>query len=269
MAERSLHHLTMINKHPVQIAEAAAAGGFSHCGIRLVAPRAGDPLIDILKEPGGIVALGDRLTSLGIGLLDIEAVWLSETTNVADLYPAFEAGQRLGARYLLAVGNDPEPNRQHENFQALCEAAELYDLKVGLEFISYCQINSLQKAADVVVKSGRSNAGLIIDSLQFFRSGMTPSDLTPEIAARVLYAQICDARLEAPATIDEKRFEAREDRLLPGDGELPIRELMAALPPYIPMSLEAPTQTLKGASHFEVGTIAGAKMHAFLNSVGR
>jgi sugar phosphate isomerase/epimerase len=36
--------------------------------------------------------------------------------------------------------------------------------------------------------------------------------------------------------------EARTGRLLPGEGVLPLRELVAALPPGIPLAIEAPSR---------------------------
>ncbi|MGR8964273.1 sugar phosphate isomerase/epimerase family protein (plasmid) [Rhizobium leguminosarum] len=266
MADLSLHHLTMIHHHPLEVIEAAAAGGFSHCGLRLVAPRPGDPLVDVLNEPGAIASIDSRLKALGVKLLDIEAVWLGPDTSIESLRPAMEAGERLGARYLLTVGNDPDASRQQDNFEALCALAKEHHLKVGLEFISYCEINSLEKAFETLAKSNAENAGLLIDALQFFRSGSSPTDLTPSVVSRILYAQICDGRKAAPATIDERRFEAREDRLLPGDGQLPIRELLRALPRDIALSLEAPTASLKGMAPEELGRVAGQKLRQFLDA---
>ena len=41
---------------------------------------------------------------------------------------------------------------------------------------------------------------------------------------------------DTPALIRE----ARTGRLLPGEGALPLRELVAALPPDVPLAIEAP-----------------------------
>ena len=123
MTTTSLHHLTMIHAQPVELIEAAAAGGFSHCGIRLVAPRPGDPLVDVLSERNGVRTIERRLVDTGIKLLDIEAVWLSADTQVSQLVPVLEAGARLGAKHVLVVGNDHVPSRLHDNFTAICSLA--------------------------------------------------------------------------------------------------------------------------------------------------
>ena len=56
------------------------------------------------------------------------------------------------------------------------------------------------------------------------------------------YAQICDASAMMPAPDDAPSLirEARTGRLLPGDGALPLAELVAALPVGVPLAIEAP-----------------------------
>jgi hypothetical protein len=102
--------------------------------------------------------------------------------------------------------------------------------------------------------------------LQFFRSGASPSDVQDYEGALFPYAQICDGPLKAPETLDARRNEARENRLLPGRGELPLHELLAALPPGIPLSLEAPTAALRGLDIRTQGIIAGEALRTFLSS---
>ncbi|MBS7706050.1 sugar phosphate isomerase/epimerase family protein [Chelatococcus asaccharovorans] len=265
----SLHHLTMIDVHPLALIEAAAEGGFTHCGIRLVAPRPGDPLVDVLSEPGAMAAIGRKLADTGIGLLDIEAIWLGEATDVPALRPALEAGARLGAGHVLVVGNDPDEARLVDNFQALCEIGAPLGLRIMLEFITYCSVNSLQAAASCIRDVDRPNAGLLIDTLQFFRSGAVPADLASHDPSLFSYIQLCDGRRQAPASLEERRDEARRNRLLPGQGELPVRDLLRALPSGIPLSLEAPTLALRGLDPRIQGRIAGDALRSFLSEAQR
>jgi hypothetical protein len=53
---------------------------------------------------------------------------------------------------------------------------------------------------------------------------------------------------EGARTFDELRAESRTARRLPGEGVLPLRELLAAFPEGTPVSVEAPSQSLKGLS---------------------
>jgi sugar phosphate isomerase/epimerase len=73
------------------------------------------------------------------------------------------------------------------------------------------------------------------------------------------YVQLCDAPLAPPSGLPRPRtlprgqstdgtdlqLESRAMRLLPGDGELPLAEFLAALPDGIPVSVEAPVLSLQ------------------------
>lgn len=266
MTALSLHHLTMIEAHPLELIEAAAAGGFDYCGIRLVAPRPGDPLVDIAGDAETVRQVGRRLTDSGVKLLDIEAIWLSPDTRLETLRRPIEVGAGLGARYVLVVGNDDDPARLADNFGALCDLAGSFGMTVMLEFISYCTIRSLQGARDLVARSGRPNTGVLIDTLQFFRSGARLEDLQSMPPALFPYMQLCDAPLRGPETLEARRHEARTDRRLPGTGELPLRELLHYLPRGITLSLEAPTVALRGRPYVEQGRIAAQALRDFLTA---
>ncbi len=264
MPALSLHHLTMIEVHPLQLIDAAAAGGFDYCGIRLVAPRPGDPLVDIAGDAGTVRQVGRRLKEAGIRLLDIEAIWLSPETRLDALHLPLEVGASLGAKYVLVVGNDAERTRLGENFAALCDMAAGFGLTVMLEFISYCSIGSLGAARALVEESGRANAGVLIDTLQFFRCGTQPRDLGGIPPGLFRYMQLCDGPLRGPESLEARRHEARTDRRLPGEGELPVAELLRHLPPGIPLALEAPGPALRGRPYLEQGRIAGEAVRRFL-----
>ncbi|HEV3011385.1 MAG TPA: sugar phosphate isomerase/epimerase, partial [Burkholderiales bacterium] len=83
----------------------------------------------------------------------------------------------------------------------------------------------------------RGNSAVLADAIHFFRDANRLEDLA---TARTRYVQFCDARAEKPASMEEIRRQAREDRLFPGEGGLDLRGLLGALPPDLPLSLEVP-----------------------------
>ena len=85
--------------------------------------------------------------------------------------------------------------------------------------------------------------------------------------ALVPYMQLCDGLTESPVTVDQRRREARTDRRLPGEGELPIAELLGVLPAGIPISIEAPTLRLAGLPFNEQARIVGAATRKFLSAL--
>jgi sugar phosphate isomerase/epimerase len=93
-----------------------------------------------------------------------------------------------------------------------------------------------------VAQSKRSNASVLVDALHFSRSGGIPAHIAQVDPALFRYAQICDAGPDMPGPGDTPALirEARTGRLLPGEGVLPLAELVAALPDTVPLAIEAP-----------------------------
>jgi sugar phosphate isomerase/epimerase len=135
---------------------------------------------------------------------------------------------------------------------------------VCLEFAIYTGVRTLADAARVVRKCGHANASVLIDALHFSRSGGVPSDIAGIDAALFRYAQICDAAAVIPGEPGDLIREARTGRLLPGEGALPLRELVAALPATIPLSIEAPVLATAGLPALERARRAYRSMRALL-----
>jgi hypothetical protein len=85
------------------------------------------------------------------------------------------------------------------------------------------------------------------------------------------YAQICDAGAEMPAPTDAPALirEARTGRLLPGEGVLPLRELVAVLPAGIPLAIEAPVRATAALPAVERARRAHAALIALLGQGSR
>jgi sugar phosphate isomerase/epimerase len=103
-------------------------------------------------------------------------------------------------------------------------------------------VRTLAHAVDVVARSKRANASVLIDALHFSRSGGLPAHVAEVDPSLFRYAQICDAGPDMPGLTDTPALirEARTGRLLPGEGVLPLAELVAALPAGLPLAIEAP-----------------------------
>jgi len=114
-----------------------------------------------------------------------------------------------------------------------------------LEFMAFTEIKTLQQAIDVVSDVAHPKGGILIDTLHSTRTGATLSQLQAIDPQWVSYLQIADAMLEpADTAIDSLIEEALYQRLLPGDGELPLNEMIAALPENIPLSAEIRSRDL-------------------------
>jgi sugar phosphate isomerase/epimerase len=239
----SLAHLTVLDTTPPELVSVAAAAGFRSIGIRLTAtPSVGVPPYDMLHEGPLLRETLARLADTGVSVLDTEFLRFEPEHPVGVPEGFLEVSARLGAKNVLVMSAEPEEARTLERFGELCDRAAGYGLHVCLEFAIYTGVRTLADAARVVATSKRSNASVLIDALHFSRSGGLPADVASVDPTRFRYAQICDAGPDMPGPGDTQALirEARTGRLLPGEGVLPLAELVAALPRSVPLAIEAP-----------------------------
>jgi sugar phosphate isomerase/epimerase len=224
---------------PIALIEAAAVGGFDAIGLRVVPPFTTDPIVPVVGATDMQRQIKQRLRETGITIVDIEAVWLKPETRVEEVLPALEIGAELGAKYVLTVGFDDNKERLVENFGKFCGLAHACGLRAMLEFIPYSTVKTLKHAHDLLAAAAPANAGLLIDTLHLSRSGGHPADIAAYDPTLFSYAHLCDAPLAQPAA-DRLRDEARENRFYPREGELWLDAFLDALPPGIPIAVEAP-----------------------------
>lgn len=244
----SLAHLTLsFDLPPPEVVSAAAAAGFDAVGLRL------NPARINLKQPqeAAFPMLGDtpmlrdtlqRLADSGLQVLDIEMLTLRAETRIAEFLPVLEAGARLGAKRVMTCGHDPDEARVTALFAELCDAAAGFGLGVDIEFMPWLGVGTLTQAERVVTAAARPNGGILIDALHLHRSGARPADVAAIAPRHIHHMQLCDGPLAPPATASEIADESRFNRRFPGEGELDLPALLAALPPDIPVSVEAPVR---------------------------
>jgi len=256
MRPLSLAHLTVLDTTPPELVIVAAAAGFRSIGIRLTAT----PSVGIVRETLS------RLADTGVSVLDTEFLRFEPEHPIAVPEGFLEVSARLGAKNVLVMSAEPEEARTIERFCDLCDRAAPYGLHVCLEFAIYTGVRTLAHAAHVVAQSKRSNASVLIDALHFSRSGGLPAHVAQVDPSIFRYAQICDAGPDMPGPDDAPALirEARTGRLLPGEGVLPLRELVAALPPTVPLAIEAPCRATADLPALERATRAYRTLSALV-----
>ena len=227
-----LEHLTLLAVPPPDLVTVAAQAGFDAVGLRIF--PATDEERPWPMAPGSPMLAETvlRCADTGITVLDAEAVRLGPAP--ADFAPFLDAAAQLGARYVNAICDDTDPGRLADEFARLAEQARPYEIRPVIEFMAYRSVRTLAGATAVAAGSG---GGILVDALHVQRCGVSLDALRRVDPGLVSYVQLCDAPLAAPA---DPVGEARSARLLPGDGELPIAELLAALPEGVPVAVEAP-----------------------------
>lgn len=229
----------VLPEHPAEIVAAAAA-------------HAGWPAFGVRVEPGEwpdsrARELKRRADGDGLIILDAEVVWIREGAIAPDLFRLIDLGAMMGAHNLLVVSSDPDENATAEKFARLCEHAAPTGLPVSLEFGRFTKVPDIQAACRVIAMAGQPNARLLVDPLHLSRSGGAPADVAAVPRTLFSYAQFCDAVPERPdpEDFDAIRAEALDGRCLPGEGALPLAELLDALPDNLPLSVELRSLALR------------------------
>lgn len=217
----------------LELAEAAARHGFPEVA---VTPgqyqRAGLPDAELrrrLAALGVMVGVVDALMSPLPGIPrpgDVREEWREPFGySTAD---CLAAAAGLGARTLNMahfLGVPAPLDDMAEAVRRVAVAAADRDLAVTLEFIPGTGIPDLATAAIIARRTGQPNVGVMFDTWHFLRSGGTVADLGTAAADGVLEAQISDRR-EPP---DGAPYVPMTGRLAPGEGEAPLRAIVAAL----------------------------------------
>ena len=224
-----------------------AAGVLPEHGAEVVADAAGEagyPFAGFTIDPREWDAattrrVKDRVQSHGIGVLDVEVVWILPGGELDDGHELIiDAGVELGARNVLVASRESDISRNATALHRICERAAPGGMRVALEFLMIAEIRSLSMAHAVVQACDHPAAAILIDTLHFQRAG-EGIDALAGIDPRLLpYAQFCDGNLACETTFEAYLEDALDLRSAAGEGELPLPQILATLPEDCPLSLE-------------------------------
>ena len=239
----SLAHLTMVQASPPDLVAIAGRCGYRYVGLRLTEVTGGDAW-PIIQDKGLLSATQAEMAASGVGVLDVELVRLRPETKVDEFVPMLDTAAALGAKHVLTQGHDSDWDRLTANYAAFCDLAAVYGMTADLEFLTWTPMRGVAEASALIEAVDRDNAGLMIDTLHFSRSRCRPEELDAVPACRFHYIQIADAEGEIPDSTEGLIHTAREGRLMPGEGDLELREIIQHLPGDIPVAVEIPNSRL-------------------------
>jgi sugar phosphate isomerase/epimerase len=261
----SLSHLTVLDAPPPLLVTAAGGAGFGAVGIR-VWPAGDEPPYPMLNDTPVRRETLARLADTGVRVLDVEVLRLLPDTTRDHCLRLLDAGRLLGARAVLVIGNDPDRERLVDRYAEVCAAAGERGLRACLEFMIFSAVKTLADAVRLVEQAAHPAGAVLVDALHLRRAGGTPADVAALAHDLLPYAQLCDgpaAPVRPPEAV--ALAEARTGRLLPGDGELPLRALIDALPADAALAVEAPVTALAGEP---VGVRARLAYEALARTLG-
>lgn len=219
---------------PADMVSTAASAGWPACGIWFDGTTWSDRTTAEVRR---------RLDDTGIVALDVEPIIPADGSDdhAARLV---EAAARLGARFVLFTSRLKDHGATAARYAEVCAMAEPHGITVVCEFLPIFPLSSIAIADQVVSGVRSKNTGILVDNLHLSRSGGSVDDVRRLGTDRFPYLQIADAPNERPADMGALFDEALNGRLLPGDGDLPIADLLDAVPD-VALSFEVRSRFLR------------------------
>jgi sugar phosphate isomerase/epimerase len=208
---------------PLAFVDTAARAGCAGIGLRLYQPS-GAPA-PFVTDPARVRDVKSAVSASGMSVLDVFSCYLRSEVDFEGLRPALDCGAELGARYALAICADMEWPRLVDNLGRLCALASEFGITPALEApLQDRVIPTVERTLALVDETG-GEAVVCLDTYQLFRTAESAAVVRtrPQLFP---YVQVADGLLSPVGT------------RLPGEGAVPLREMVAELPEELPLSLE-------------------------------
>ena len=135
----------------------------------------------------------------------------------------------LGVPRINVVSLDPDLARTFDQFAALTELAAQRSIETLVEPVPGLTVGDLPTALAARDYVGRPDFRLLIDTMHLVRSGSSAADLAAVDPEHIGYAQLNDTTLRP--RMDNYMEEAMFERMVPGEGELPLARFWPCFPP--------------------------------------
>jgi sugar phosphate isomerase/epimerase len=266
--EYSLAHLTVLGCAPPELTYVAARAGYDYISPRFIhMGLPGEANYEVARNPEMLRETRRALASTGVRVHDIELARIMDSVEPRSYLPALDAAAELGAR---AVLSSIWTRREDaiDRFGELCDLAAQFGLTVDLEPVPVAGVTTTAEAVEVLRRAGRANAGLMIDTHHFQRTGDSLETLDELPYEWFHFAQICDAGARIPKDHAEMVRIMRGERLYLGEGGIDVAAILDRLPPMV-YSLEVPhlerARELGNAEH-AIRCLASAKAYLAASS---
>jgi sugar phosphate isomerase/epimerase len=243
-----IERLCMFDMPPVPFIELAAELGCPNVGLGLTSMGYYNPhgyaAWSLRDDPALRRDTIAALAANGVTISLLEGFAVQPGKDVREQAADLDIVHALGGRRINAVSTDRDMDRSCEGLAIIADMAAERGIEVVTE-IGPPPIKRLDRALEAVRRIDRPNFRLLIDTMHFFRMGSTVEELAAIDPALVGYVQLCDVPLASP--FESYMEEALHERMPPGQGELPLADVLALLRPDVVVSLEVPQRSLAEA----------------------
>jgi sugar phosphate isomerase/epimerase len=241
MARLGIENISVLGLPPVDFVDLAADLGCQHISTGLTSFAFGvcnyAPFSlrdDAVLRREFAAAMRARGISISLG----EGCTIRDGVDAASYAADLDLFAELGTERINTVSMDLDFSRTCDQFAILAEMAADRSLRITTELSPGLTIGDLPTALAALHQIGRADFRLLIDTMHVIRSGSTPADIAALDPELIDYIQISDAPRQP--RFASYREEAMFERMVPGEGELGLRELLAVLPRNRVYAIEVP-----------------------------
>lgn len=185
-----------------------------------------------------IAAMSDRDVSISLG----EGLLVQPGIDVQDHARTLDVMAELGVRRINTLSLDADQNRAIDQFGALVEMAAAHGMETTLETSPGFVPADLPTALDMLATVRQPDFRLLIDTMHIVRGGSGAADVTAVDPALIGYVQLSDVPLVPTGELSYYE-EALFDRKAPGAGQLPLLDILTAVPTDVVIGLEVPNRS--------------------------
>jgi len=215
----------------------AAAGSAGFKGLEIWAAKMDAYLAEEGNSPETLDGLFKRA---GVGPASINSIEFI-TFRPPEEYKAIrkrcqalcELAASLGAGTIVVVPSPTPEGATWDEIEAesvrvlrdLSDVAAPYGTRLAFEFLGFgwCSVRTLEQCWEIVRETDRDNIGLVLDTCHFFAGGSSVAAIGGVDPNKILIFHINDVEERPKETIEDAH------RLLPGEGVIPLDDILAAL----------------------------------------
>jgi len=243
----SLAYLTIPGVNPMEQIKIAKEVGYDFVSLRTIPMHLpGEPEFLLDRDPKLFEATKAALKEYDMPLMDIELARIRPDLDINEYKPAFEKAAELGATDVLGSVWTRDKAWYTETAGKVADMAKEFGLKYNIEFLPWAGVRNLQEDITLVDALGRDNVFVMVDTLHAGRAGVSGAELARTPRKYFNFIHLCDgpAGPDGDPVLDNIKddlmlYTAREARYYPGEGAMPIAEMVKAMP-EIPLSIELP-----------------------------
>jgi sugar phosphate isomerase/epimerase len=241
MDRLGLEFISTLGMNPVDAIRLIAELGLHRTGIApgpITANPHGFAPWDLRSDPALVRATKTAARDNGVAIVLGEGFLIMPGLQIADMAGTLDIMAELGAPVVNAVVVEQDRARAADEFGRFAQMAGERGLVATIEFMPLMWPATIAEALALLGEVGAANGRLLLDAMHVYRSGASTADVAAIDPAMIAYVQLCDVPM--PARTENYGEEARDDRLGPGEGDLPLADFVRALPADVTVGLEVP-----------------------------